>query len=81
MTGEEVTQKINAGYEQAVSKASFAASDGSTAFRIAAKTLLRQWMTKHAYQYKPGGWDYDKEGAELVQMTADLLGVDDPWKQ
>jgi hypothetical protein len=55
--------------------------DCSTAFVVAAKALLRQWMTKHAGHYRPGGWDYDKEGAQLVQDTADLLGVKDPWKQ
>ena len=59
----------------------FTASGCSTAFVIAAKALLRQWMTKHAGHYRPGGWDYDKEGAQLVQDTADLLGVQDPWKQ
>ena len=55
--------------------------DCSTPFVIAAKTLLRQWMTKHAGHYRPGGWDYDEKGASLVQATADLLGVKDPWKQ
>ena len=53
--------------------------DPEQTFRVAAKALLRQWMVKHARAYQPGGWDYDKEGAELVQQTADLLGVKDPW--
>lgn len=55
--------------------------DYSTAFVVAARALLHRWMAKHAGHYRPGGWDYDKEGARLVQDTADLLGVQDPWKQ
>lgn len=58
-----------------------ASVNGSTAFVVAAKALLRQWMTKHTGHYRPGAWDYDEEGAQLVQDTADLLGVKDPWKQ
>ncbi len=46
---------------------------------IAAKALLRQWVKKYAGSCKPGGWEYDKEAAELCAASADLLGMGNPW--
>lgn len=45
---------------------------------IAFKSLLIRWLKKHDHLYMPGGWDYDKEGAELVEDTAKVLGIK-PW--
>ena len=46
---------------------------------IAAKALLRRWMTKYAPTCRPGGWDYDKDAAALCEETAELLETDVPW--
>lgn len=47
--------------------------------RIAARALLRRWMSKYAPLCRPGGWDYDHDAAELCKETAELLGDDSPW--
>ncbi len=46
---------------------------------IAAKELLRRWMRKHKGVYVPGGWDYDKDGVDLMEQTGRLL-EEDPWE-
>ncbi len=46
---------------------------------IAAKELLRRWMRKHRGIYAPGAWDYDKDGADLMEQTGKLL-EEDPWQ-
>lgn len=43
------------------------------------RELLRRWMRKHAHEYKPGAWDYDKDGADLVEQTSKLLN-EDPYE-
>ena len=47
---------------------------------IAAISLLHRWMTNKPNDWKPGAWDYDAEGAQLVNDTAQLLEIEDPWK-
>lgn len=54
---------------------------GSTAELIAARELLRRWIARYAPGNKPGGWDYDKNVVELIETSAALLGIEDPWRQ
>ncbi len=52
----------------------------SAAERIAMKALLHQWLNKGVKTFTmPGAWEYDKEAAELVETTAELLGIERPW--
>lgn len=48
---------------------------------IAAKELLRRWVRKYAPGNRPGAWDYDHDAVELIETTANLLGVKDPWEK
>ena len=43
-------------------------------------SLLKLFMANKPLDWKPGAWDYDKEGAELVESVAKFLGISDPWK-
>lgn len=61
-------------------KSELASSAGSTAFVVAARVLLRQWIAHNKHD-RPGAWDYDKENCRLVEESAELLGIKDPWKQ
>lgn len=57
-----------------------ASLSGSTAERIAMKSLLHQWLNKGVKTFSmPGAWEYDKEAVELVETTAELLGIERPW--
>ena len=56
-----------------------AASSGAAMERIAAREVLRRWVTKYAKTCKPGPWDYDRDAAGLCEDTAELLGLGDPW--
>ncbi len=47
---------------------------------IAAKELLRHWVTKYASSNKPGSWDYDKDLIQLIEDSASFLGIENPWK-
>lgn len=48
---------------------------------VATRALLRRFFDKERrnMQNKPGAWEYDHEAAELVEETAKLFGVKDPW--
>ena len=58
-----------------------AMSSGAVLERIAAREVLRRWVTKYAPTCRPGGWEYDRDAAELCEATAELLGMGDPWAQ
>ena len=47
---------------------------------ITAKLLLRRWIEKHAKIYRPGAWNYDEDGADLVETTASFLNIENPWR-
>jgi hypothetical protein len=46
-----------------------------------ALNLLRAWIKCEAAGCKPGAWEYDKEKSQLVEDSAKLVGIDDPWKE
>lgn len=46
-----------------------------------AKQLLHIWLKNKSSEWKPGGWDYYKPGADLVDQTAKFLNIEYPWKE
>lgn len=47
---------------------------------IAARELLRRWIRKFAASNKPGAWNYDKDAADLIEVSAKLVGIEDPFE-
>ena len=54
---------------------------GASMERIAARELLRRWLSKYVSTCEPGPSEYDRDAAELCESTAELLGLGYPWDE
>lgn len=72
----EALRAVHKGYKESLDK-----NNQHTNFREKLATnLLKLWMANKPDDWKPGAWDYNEQGAELVKDTAEFLGISDPWE-